>query len=113
MARDVAIKEEREVRNQIVKCESFFKSFSFDHLRVLQASMVMCFGLTLCYFFFSMHLGHKHHKTVLKMSLRRFFGPRLQLLCMNPLQGVPKHLALPVLLDLRRRLLHKVGAYFE
>eukprot|EP00913_Durusdinium_trenchii_P026437 g24803.t1 len=52
------------------------------------AQLVMCFGLALCHFFFALMLGI----------------PRIQILCMNPLQGTPSPLAPLMLLDLRRRV---------
>eukprot|EP00435_Cladocopium_sp_Y103_P051898 s835_g16.t1 len=57
--------------------------------REAHASFLMCFGLALCHFWFSLVSG----------------TPRAQLLCMNPLQGTPKHLAGLMLLDLRRRVM--------
>ena len=58
-------------------------------VRESQASFLICFGLALCHFWFSLLIG----------------TPRVQLLCMNPLQGVPQHLAVVMLLDLRRRVM--------
>lgn len=57
--------------------------------RERKASLLICFGLAFCHFWFSLMGGI----------------PRLQLLCMNPLQGTPRDFAALMLLDLRRRVL--------
>ncbi|CAJ1428397.1 unnamed protein product [Effrenium voratum] len=92
--------ERRQPSLADASCEHFHnhEDLTFDTLHLMaldvvarerRPSLVMCFGLAPCHFLFE-----------LMPSV-----PRLQLLCMNPMQDVPSGLAGLMLLALRRRAL--------